>query len=122
MFETRSNWRNEKFHHLTRLSLIGLIYVHVDDFIRGGNEIFEEKVISRIQATIQVGTAYSSSSNYLGLELEQLKNYILMNQNGCAKRIEFPKESSEVSNKDFRAKLGHPSWLASQTRPDINFL
>ena len=102
-------------------SLIGLICVHVDDFIWCGNEIFEEKVISRIQATMHVGTAYSSSFKYLGLELEQLTNSILLNQNGYAKRIEFLNESSEVSSKDFRAKLGQLSWLASQTRPDINF-
>ena len=102
-------------------SLIGMICVHVDDFIWCDNKTFKETVIRSIRDNMNVGTSFSSCFKYLGLEIQQELDAVTLSQNDYASGIQFLDSGAVVSTKVIRGKIGQLSWLASQTRPDINF-
>src|SRR6201990_3326137 len=64
----------------------GIMGIHVDDLIYGGNKIFEEKIISKIKEELKVGREESGVFKYLGIEVEQKeKGDIYISQKGYSR-------------------------------------
>src|SRR6201990_198253 len=111
--------------------IYGIMGIHVDDLIYGGNKIFEEKVISKIKEELKVGREESGIFKYLGIEIEQeekgdiyisQKSYsrdklgiIRLNKNNKDERL------NEEEMTEYRSLLGKLNWMSQNTRPDLSF-
>ena len=113
-------------------TLKGLMMSHVDDFLWAGAQCFQSNVISKIKQIFQVSSENSSLFKYLGIDIQQTSNGIIINQINYAKEIEeIQIDSSRLANPDdslteqelksVRSVIGKLSWLATQTRPDLAY-
>ena len=117
-------YRNEK--------LEGILCAHVDDFLYGGSEEFNKNVIQPLHSIFTVGSEYCDSFKFLGLNLKQSNDCIMLNQIGYIDELEevkLDKSRKEEKNclltpselKNMRSLIGQLGWIAGQTRPDILF-
>ena len=51
--------------------LHGILACHVDDFIFGGSDLFEEKVINKLKEKFQISQEENQAFKYIGLEVKQ---------------------------------------------------
>ena len=112
------------FCYYSEKQMIGIIAVHVDDFIWTGNQWFEENVIASLYSKLCVGKSYSEVFKYLGLDVIRQANIISVDQNRYIREIEFLQSSCNDLHtwKAARATVGKLMWVASQTRPDLSFI
>ena len=112
--------------------LHGLITVHVDDLFWGGSKLFENKIIHPFKATFEIGKESSGFFKYLGLQIQQTKDNMTIQQTKYCQAlepIEISKERRTQKNaplgtdelKKLRALIGQMNWVATQTRPDVLF-
>ena len=113
--------------------LIGIIAVHVDDFLWSGTQWFEANIIAKLRETFLIGNEDSKNFKYLGLNLAHSDNgNIEVFQNKYVNSIEpiqiHPErkknaglEINETEKKELSAKIGQLLWACNQTRPDINY-
>ena len=115
----------------TTAKMIGVLACHVDDFIWGGTQAFEQ-TIEQIRSTFKVGKEEDTIFQYCGINLNQVQNSIYLNQNRYAEnitRIHIDQERAREKENDLtndemtllRSKIGQLLWLAHQSRPDILF-
>ena len=118
------------FYHTVGDSLKGVLSVHVDDFLNGGDVAFERKV-SELKDIFQFGTEVDVPMKFLGTNISQDKDgIILLDQDDYTQDI----EKMELENKNnktrvlerdeqyqYRAVVGQLNWLCSQSRPDLAF-
>ena len=111
--------------------LIGLLVVHVDDILYGGNSKFQD-LIRKLCSVFDIGTHSSGNFKYLGLELRQGKDVIHIDQckyiegiqeiqvSRCRSR---DKDSTltETERKEMRSVCGQLLWVTNNTRPDMSF-
>jgi len=107
--------------------------MHVDDFLFGGTNLFNEKVIKPISNKYKVGKRVAKNFRYVGLNLTQhCDGSISIDQNEYASELEEMKLErgrkgnreaplTEKEGEDLKSLAGQLNWLASQTRPDISF-
>lgn len=109
----------------------GIMGIHVDDLIYGGDKIFEEKIISKIKEELKVGREESGVFKYLGIEIEQKeKGEIYISQKSYS-RNKLVINKVNKNNKDeklneeemteYRSLLGKLNWMSQNTRPDLSF-
>ena len=61
--------------------LMGVIYVHVDDFLCSGTNMFFQNIIFKLCKTFSVGKEENNSFRYLGLNISKNKNnFVTINQ------------------------------------------
>ena len=114
-------WHNEGM-------LIGVLAIHVDDFLWAGTDEFSN-IIQKIRNTFEISKEDSTSFQYIGLELAQTDNVIVLSQRRYCQTIEEvavdKRDKSSPLKEDeksvMRAKLGQLLWVARQSRPDISF-
>ena len=105
------------------------IYV---DVIAAGNKTFNEKVLCGLKDAFLIGKTEEGAFRYVGTNIEQQGDRIVMNQDHHIDSIELIDLSpfAWMSNNDildesgqalFRSKVGALNWLAVQTRPDIAY-
>ena len=109
----------------------GIFVMHVDDFLYGGTKEFLTLVIDCVKKQFRIGSQDSGAFTYVGLNIQQTDEGIVMNQKSYLKSvqpIEIPnlnKENSEILDKrnadNLRSIIGQLNWLGSQTRPDCSF-
>lgn len=121
------------FYYMTKEGVLeGVIACHVDDFIWGGTNVFEQIVIDVIRNKFQIGKENSAAFQYVGIQLCSTDSGITLNQNSYASsfspiRIEKScsqqKESdlSDMERQTLRSKVGQILWIGHQSRPDIMF-
>ena len=120
------------FYWSNGTQIIGLVAVHVDDFIWCGTQDFETSVIGNLRNTFLVGKEEMQCFQYLGIQLKQSLMGISIDQYHY---IDSLKEIDHLSGSDLnssielddnlkdelRSKVGQLLWVANQTRPDISF-
>ena len=109
--------------------LAGILAVHVDDFLWAGSKAFET-IIVRIRKMFNVGKEACNSFKYIGLELSQNDEKIILSQKdytGMLKIVSVDKNREKTSplsaneQSILRSKVGQLLWLSKQSRPDIAF-
>ena len=109
--------------------LEGLICCHVDDFFFCGSQLFHETVIDHIRMKFSLSKESESSFRYLGVEIKQDANSIIMHQHDYISKMEpmkikHMKPSRPLTQdecRNLKALIGQEQWVAKQTRPDISF-
>ena len=110
--------------------LVGILAVHVDDFLWAGSEKFKDTVIVKLRKLFNVGKEACELFKYIGLELSQDEERIILSQKDYTTMlktvfIEKDREKtsplSEQERSILRSKVGQLLWLAKQTCPDIAF-
>ena len=114
--------------------LIGVLGLHVDDFIYGGMDEFQDKVIKNLHQIFRMGKTEKNVFRYVGYQVKQDADFsILVYQNDYAqekvKLIKItPERAKQVEEKltaeeetDIRKGAGRIGWLGQRTRPDVAF-
>ena len=112
--------------------LAGLIAIHVDDLMFGGNEWFLSHVMGSLKSKFKLSTEVEGSFVYTGLDIKQSFMLINVSQFGYIEQISEIKIDSarvklndvpinEVEKKQLRSAAGQLLWVATQTRPDISY-
>ena len=110
--------------------LAGIACICVDDVITVGNNTFNKKVLCRFKDASLIGKTEEGAFRYVGTNIEQQGDRIVMNQKHYIDSIELIDlaQFAGMSNDDtldesgqalFRFKVGALNWLSVQTRPDI---
>ena len=111
--------------------VVGILAIHVDDFLWSGNTYFC-KIIDQLRLKFEVGKEEESSFKYLGLKLNHFSDKIILDQSEYVDKIkpvvissnQGVQDTSSLSDhaKDqLRSRIGQLLWLNNQTRPDISF-
>ena len=113
--------------------MIGIIVLHVDDFLHAGNKLFEETVSDRLADVYTMGKVEEKKFTYVGFDIEQKEEGITIDQNHYAReKIEIitidpdraKNHDDMLSNEEksmLRVVAGRIGWLARGTRPDLTF-
>ena len=111
----------------------GIMTIHVDDFIYGGTNNFEELLKTSIFSKFTVGEMSENQFIYLGLNVVQNEDLsISVYQHDYVKGIKpieiSPKRKAQKTYalstgeyKQYRSICGQILWLSLQTRPDISY-
>lgn len=113
-------------------TIIGLIGLHVDDFLHAGSQTFNETVIKEIHKEFLVGKNEKSSFVYTGFAIKQQQHEVVLDQNSYIQGLDTPVLDSKRSimkhddldeqEKSLMRKLaGSLNWAVRGTRPDLNF-
>lgn len=104
-------------------ALSGVIAIHVDDFIYGGTQSFQDCVISKLRLIFQIGLEESSGMKYLGLMIAQSSSGISISVDSYCQSL--AEVSTDLDQAELRKELRHVSgqlnWVASQCRPDLAY-
>ena len=108
----------------------GILGVHVDDGLCGGDSFFEEQV-RKLEKLFPFGSQKSQSFTFTGIEMNQLPDYtITMSQEKYITKINpihiHPDRKSQLElpvtereRQDLRALIGSLQYAAVNTRPDL---
>ena len=114
-----------------RNQLDGILGIHVDDGIDGGNSRYEEAV-RKLQETLPFGSHEYDKFRFTGLDLEQMPDFLIkVSQENYMHKIDpidVPKErrkhsSSPASDNEvsqLRALCGSMQYAAVNSRPDLS--
>ena len=106
--------------------------IYVDDVMAAGSKTFNEKVLCGLKDAFLIGKTEEGAFRYVGTNIEQQGDRIVMNQDHYIDSIELIALShfAWMSNDDildesgqalFRSKVVALNWLAVQTRLDIAY-
>ena len=113
--------------------VIGLVGVHVDDFIHAGSDSFNQYVISPLMDEFKVGKNEKGSFMYTGFKITQDTNGIMLDQTDYVDKNLEPviidpvragqknDALTEAELTDLRKMVGGLNWVVRATRPDLSF-
>jgi transposase InsO family protein len=112
--------------------LIGLVGLHVDDFLTAGNTHFRNVVLPELLSTFKVGKSESDSFMYTGFKLTQSEQGIILDQSHYVQNIRIPMtDAKRMQMKDeslnqeelteMRELGGVINWTVRTSRPDLSF-
>ena len=112
--------------------LLGIVGIHVDDFISTGTLEFSRDIIPKVLSVFQVGKSENESFLYTGFKIKKNKNNITLDQQDYISRIEMPildatillEKEDDLTPKEltiYRMMVGCTNWVARITRPDLNY-
>ena len=115
---------NKKIH--------GFSISHVDDFLEAGDDVFTENIIKNVKSTFIIGSESEKEFKYIGVNLSQSEEEILLDQLHYTNDIsmhEFSNERqkqkddklSDKELKEYRKIVGCLNWVATTSRPDLCF-
>ena len=117
-------------HHQNKLS--GFAVIHVDDFLIGGDALFHEKVIKKLEQAFIIGSQKIKDFKFIGWNVCQYKSGIYVDQIDYQQSI-LPVELEDArkgqvdyelnceEKKNYQGVLGKLQWITSQSRPDLRF-
>ena len=111
--------------------LVGLMVCFVDDILYAGDDTFDAVVI-KLKQQFVVGSENVSKFHYIGINIKQYPNAIVISQSDYVAKLEpIPLTSIDTSNSSrelvevektlLRGALGQLNWLSGITRPEISF-
>ena len=62
-------------------NLMGILAIHVDDFVFWDNDLFQKNVIAELKKIFQIETHENGTFKFWGLGVRQTKDGITINQN-----------------------------------------
>ena len=101
----------------------GIIAIHVDDFLWCGNDYFFRNVIEKIHNQFIIGKEFNTAFRYLGLDLKEYKDHILLDQThyiDSLNTVNIKDENLSIHDK-LQSAIGKLIWISGQMRPDISF-
>ena len=111
-------------------NLQGIIALHVDDFIWGGNTNFIEGTIKKLKNKFNFGKEEEGNFKFLGMQIYRNEiNELCMDQNAYVNTIDVIEnitgkdyEALNVKEtRNYRSLVGQLNWLSRQSRPDIAY-
>ena len=112
--------------------LIGIVALHVDDFLHAGNEYFNSVILPKLLGCFKVGKSEKREFMYTGFYLKQEEDGIQIDQKKYVQNVVIPtvdvkqmKDRQRDMNQDelslLRQITGIVNWTARATRPDLSF-
>ena len=112
--------------------LIGIVALHVDDFLHAGNQFFNQEIMPQLLGCFKVGKSESREFMYTGFFLKQTDQGIRLDQNKYVRNVTIPaidvrqmKDKEREMNQEelslLRQMTGVVNWTARATRPDLSF-
>ena len=113
--------------------LMGLIALHVDDFLHAGNQIFEKNVTEKLSKIFEMGKIEEKKFSYVGFDIDQKADCTIIDQTRYVKekindircdpsRAKLPDEPlTSEERSQMRIYAGKVGWLARGSRPDLIF-
>ena len=110
--------------------LIGMVALHVDDFLHAGSSYFYQTVLPQLLSAFKVGKAESKQFMYTGFYLKQDNNGVTLDQDTYVANAKipevdtksFPDRKREMSQSELtmlRQITGMVNWTARATRPEL---
>ena len=129
---TRSKLDPSLFYLVDNDILCGIIVTHIDDFLHAGNDSFDSRVMIPLRQRFQAGKLVKNSFRYIGFDVSQTKDGVLLDQNKYVDKIEpITVDEKGLQNKDIpltksqhtalRSLAGSLNWAVQGTRPDLAF-
>ena len=111
------------FYYYHNNELQGIIAIHVDDFLWCGNDYFFRNVIEKIHNQFIIGKEFNTAFRYLGLDLKEHKDHLLLDQTHYIDSLNTVNIKDEyLSIHDtLQSVIGKLIWISGQTKPDISF-
>ena len=111
----------------------GILACHVDDFIWGGTDKFENEVISKIRSVFKVGKESTETFQFCGIDLFSDGESTYMSQDKYAEslktiqlnEVRLTEKDSDLTEEEMhslRSKIGQLLWIAHQSRPDLRYI
>ena len=110
--------------------LAGVMVLHVDDFFFGGTKSFLVNVIQKLTSVFEVSIQNCVNFKYIGLELMQIRNCVVIDQSKYIENISCIELSCERNSSDLltkeeresmRSLCGQLLWVSNNTRPDVAY-
>lgn len=113
-------------------NLVGIVGLHVDDFIHCGTEYFNKEILPKILKEFTVGKSESQKFMYTGFMINQDKEGITLDQSDYVDGIEIPtidakrmmQTTEEMTAEELtmlRKMTGQLNWTVRASRPDLSF-
>ena len=68
--------------------LDGILVSHIDDFLHAGSDVFEQKVMVPLRERFEVGKLEEKSFSYVGFQIYQDENGIILDQNDYVQEMD----------------------------------
>ena len=112
--------------------LIGCIALHVDDFLHCGTSEFDIIIMDELRKRFLAGKMEEGNFRYVGFDVLQSDEGIILDQSSYLKNIEIPKiDASRLKQKNcplttqestqLRSSVGALNWAVQGSRPDKTF-
>ncbi len=112
--------------------LIGMIALHVDDFLTAGSPYFYNTILPQLLSDFKVGKTETQQFMYTGFYLKQDQDGVLLDQDKYVDNAKipavdsksFPDKKREMSQDELtllRQITGMVNWCARSTRPEFCF-
>jgi hypothetical protein len=108
---------------------IGLMAIHVDDIIYGGDDSFQKHTIQPLRGKLEIGTEESNGMKYIGLDIHQNPNHTSISNNHYTSSLQELKSLgsdkeralSTTEKSQMRQISGQLNWITTQSRPDLSY-
>ena len=112
--------------------LIGMVALHVDDFLHAGTTYFSDHIMPKVLADFKVGKAESRQFMYTGYYINQHHDHIAVDQLKYVENVKIPeidvkkltdkkREMTQDELTILRQITGMINWAARATRPELSF-
>ena len=109
--------------------LLGIICVHVHDFLWAGVADFENGIVDNLRMTFKIGKEETERFKYIGLGINQCEDDIIIDQESYINHLKPIDVSPDIKDSPLtdkerdllQSKIGQLLWISSQTRPDISY-
>ena len=130
-FQT-SKYDSGMFFLIKDNKLIGIVALHVDDFLHAGSPYFNKTILPQLLGCFKVGKSESREFMYTGFYLKQDNTGIQIDQHKYVDNVTVPvidvkqmKDREREMNQEelslLRQMTGIINWTARATRPDLSF-
>ena len=127
-----SKYDSGLFYKIHGGKLIGIIGLHVDDFLTCGDTMFDKTIMPELLKAFQVGKSEEESFMYTGFKLTQTEAAIVLDQSQYVANIRPPMiDADRLKQKDeemtqeeltfLRMMAGVTNWCQRTSRPDLSF-
>ena len=104
-----------------------MVFSHVNDFILAGTEKFMDEITKKIEEKLEISKLEDDEYRFTGMDVRRESDRIVVSMEEYAKSLEMievrkglPGELlTDVEMKVYRKYVGKLTWLASNTRPDL---